>query len=71
MKKQVELKEYIKSLGITYGEVGRQTGFSPQHIESVANGRIPAGYLFRKKLLDWGRGKIDILKLALIEKKGK
>ena len=69
--KQIELKEYIKSLGITYGEAGRQTGFSPQHIEAVANGRIPAGYLFRKKLVEWGVGKIDILKLALIEKKGK
>jgi len=66
--KQIELKQYItKTLGITYHAAGIQMEVSPQHLEAVANGRTPAGYVLRKKLAAWGNGKIDIAKLAMIE----
>ena len=67
--KQIELKQYItKTLGITYHAAGIQMDVSPQHLEAVANGRVPAGRALCVKLAKWGKGRIDLSPLMMIEK---
>ena len=67
--KQIELKKYItETLGITYREAAEMCGVSPQHLEAVANGRVPAGRALCVKLAKWGKGRIDLSPLMMIEK---
>ena len=70
--KQYSLKDYINSfLCISQEEAAIQIGISRPYLNRVMNGKKPAGYRRRKNLAEWSGGKINVAKLALIEKKGK
>ena len=69
MKKQkYELKEYLNALCMTQREAAMSIGCSERHLRRVMNGESPAGYKIRKLLAIWGCDKIDVAKLAMIEK---
>ena len=68
--KKYSLKDYINSfLCMAQDEAALSIGISRSHLNRVMNGRKPAGYLLRKRLAEWGKGKIDLAKLAMIEPK--
>ena len=65
----MELKDYINvHLGITQKEAAKQTGFSLKQINRACNGH-PAGLRLRRKLTEWSDGLVDVVKLAMIERK--
>jgi len=68
----MDLKEYIDARLMTQKRAAMSIGCSVRHLNRVINGKSPAGYRLRKRLAEWGHGRIDIAKLAMIEpqKKG-
>ena len=69
--KKYDLKEYLNLMCLTQNDAAYLIGCSARQLRRVMNGESPAGYRLRKKLIEWGKGKINVSKLALIEKKGK
>jgi len=65
--KQVDLKAYMRKKNMTYNQAAAEIGCSPNHLEAVANGRHPAGLRLRRMLSRWSDGKVNVIKLAMIE----
>ena len=70
--KQVSLKYYINiELGISLRKAAEQVGVTSQYLGVVMAGKRPAGRPLCVKLAKWGRGRIDLAPLMMIEPKGK
>ena len=67
---QMTLKYYIEIYrDISQERAARESGVSRSHLNKIITGKLAAGRPTRVKLAKWGKGKIDLAKLALIEKK--
>ena len=67
--KQISLKEYIESfLCMTQDEAALSIGITRGYLNRVMNGKVAAGRPLCVKLSRWGKGKIDLAPLMMIEK---
>ena len=64
MKANKIIKQYLTDNGLTYLEASKKTGYTPQHIEAVANGRIKASARMLIAFEKLSGGKIVAAKLA-------
>lgn len=72
MKGQYDLKYYINVvLGISQDQAAEELGISTGWLNRVANRKQAAGFKLRKEIVEWGKGNVDVAKLAMIEPKGK
>jgi transcriptional regulator with XRE-family HTH domain len=70
--KQMTLRYYIEVFrDITQEQAAIESGISRSHLNKILTGKLAAGRPTRVKLAAWGKGKIDLAKLAIIEPKGK
>jgi plasmid maintenance system antidote protein VapI len=66
--KQVSLKYYINiELGISLKQAAELIGVTPQYLGVVMAGKRPAGRPLCVKLAKWGKGRINLTQLMMIQ----
>jgi len=63
-RRKVPLKFYINIVkNISQREAAKELGFSLRTVNSACNG-LPVGFRFRRRVIEWSKGQVDVVALA-------